>query len=52
MMTERQYLRSLGALDEQIESLESRLKHLKADREGTMQALVELRASRTPIMEA
>jgi hypothetical protein len=52
MVTEQEYLRYLGALAEKIEEHESVLVDLRAHREKTIQALVELRASRTPIMEA
>ena len=49
---ERVMLRHLGLLATEIEERETELTTLKNDRESTMKALVELRASRTPIMEA
>jgi hypothetical protein len=49
---EQKLINSIRELDAQIEDYESRIRGLKADREGTMRALVELRMSRKPIIEA
>lgn len=52
MMTERDYLSFISAIDDKIAEYETGLVELKARRETAINALVELRASRTPIIEA
>lgn len=44
--------RSLSEIDEQISDYESRLRGLRADRKGTMDQLVEMLATKSPIVEA
>jgi hypothetical protein len=44
--------RSLVDLDAQISDYESRLRGLRHDREGTMSQLVEMLATKNPVIEA
>jgi SMC interacting uncharacterized protein involved in chromosome segregation len=47
---EQQLMESLHHINAQIEDYESRLHALRADREGMMGQLVEIRVNRAPIL--